>query len=202
MLAPLFLALVLAQAAPTPDAAGPSAHVDDAPTSTNAGPRTGDTPSGAPADDFAFVNWCKGALSGHMALMASVQPELVSLEHAGKETTDDARLDQEQMAAGREYLELYTRAIEAAEKAGGGDLHARGAAAQAQGDRIWSAARATDARTRMWSWLMWELPARCEIAARKLETRSSLFGEAFKATADPDGASADVAAAPALRGRQ
>jgi len=36
-------------------------------------------PAGAPSDDYGFVNWCAGALTGHMALYQQVKPELDSL---------------------------------------------------------------------------------------------------------------------------
>ncbi len=32
----------------------------------------------------------------------------------------------------------------------------------------------------MWSWLMWELPPRCEIAAQRLEKDAPLLGQALK----------------------
>jgi len=64
----------------------------------------------------------------------------------------------------------------------------------------------------MWSYLMWELPPRCEVAAKRLEERSTLFAGALKASpADEaeaarqaeDGAAAIGAAdAPLLRGPQ
>ena len=63
-----------------------------------------------------------------------------------------------------------------------------------------SQTRAAPARTKMWSWLVWELPARCETAAKKLETQSDLLGAAFKTGADaaapPGPAPAPPAASP------
>lgn len=213
LLAALAAAWLAQQDAPA--AAPPSA---DAPTVTAQGAAAAvaaDTPSGAPQDDFGFVNWCKGALSGHMELHAQVAPELAKVEaekaaaqdakltgvalatakaKRRSDAAEDAKTDAAQAQAGREYLALYTRAISAAEKAGGEDLPRKAEEDQQQGYRIWSAARAAPARTKMWSWLMWELPARCEISAKKLESRSDLFGAAFKSS----GAAAD-AAAPSLR---
>ncbi len=202
MLLAALAAALIAQEAP---AAAPPAT--DAPTSTapsTVAATTADTPSGAPSDDFGFVNWCKGALTGHMELHAQVAPELARVEAEkaaaqdakltgaalatakAKRRTDaaeDTKIDAAQALAGRDYLALYTRAIAAAEKAGGEDLPRRADAAQEQGYRIWSAARAAPGRTKMWSWLMWELPARCETSAKKLESQSDLFGAAFKSQA-------------------
>ena len=213
-LAALLAALSLQAAAAPPTADAPTATAPSAPAPS-------DTPSGAPEDDFGFVNWCKGALNGHLELYPQVKGELARVEternrredtrytpaqrkaaaarHAA-EAVQTAKDDREQMAAGRDYLLLYDRGIAAAEKAGSPDLHARGEAAQDQGYRIWSAARAADDRTKMWSWLMWELPARCETAAKKLETQSGLLGEAFDKTAAA--APAAPAADAPLRGPQ
>ncbi len=208
----LLAALALVQAEPSaPVGAGaPMATAQTAPAP--------ETPSNAPADDFGFVNWCKGALSGHMELYDQVKPELarVAAEKAAeqdkklspaqaktartqraKEAAEEAQGDRQQLAAGRTYLALYDRAIAAGEKAGGEDLLVRAQDAQSQGYRIWSAARAAPGRTKMWSWLMWELPARCETAAKTLETQSDLLGAAFQpAAAQPATAPADAPAAP------
>ena len=210
------LAAVLFTAQPAPSAQAPAAG--DAPTATAptaAEIEAADTPSGAPKDDFGFVNWCKGALTGHMELYPQIKPELdqVEVEKAAKQdpkftpaqlkaartqraldAEEEAKGDAAQEAAGREYLALYDRAIVAAEKAGGDDLRLTADAAQTQGYRVFSAARAAPARTKMWSWLVWELPARCETAAHKLEAQSDLLGAAFKSGAAP--------ATPELRGAE
>ena len=66
----------------------------------------------------------------------------------------------------------------------------RGEEATGQGYRIWSAARAAPPQTQMYSYLMWELPGRCETAARSLKANSGLLGAAFKrAEAEPAPAS-------------
>ncbi len=174
------LALVLAAAEPPapadPGAAGASAAA--------AGPADADIPSGAPSDDYGFVAWCHGALSGHMELYSLVKPEL--------DKVSPGQNDAEQLQAGRDYLGLYARAMKAAEQASPSNIQAHGAEAEAAGYRIWAAARAAEPRTQMWSYLMWELPARCEIAAKRLEARATLLGEALKPGAAPE----DKAPAP------
>lgn len=211
------LSLQAASAPPSAAAAG-DAPTTTAPGAVDAGAAaSSDTPSGAPTDDFGFVNWCKGALSGHMELYPQVKLELAKLEaeKAAKqdsklspaearaarakratEAADMAKGDREQMAAGRDYLALYDRGIAEAEKSGAPSLHAQGEDAQGQGYRIWSAARAADDRTKMWSWLMWELPARCETSAKKLETQSALLGAAFQQSAPAAAAPEAVAPTP------
>jgi hypothetical protein len=179
-----------AKATAKPDA-GPAAKPVAAPAASPA-PATAETkaaeakatddsdiPGGAPSDDYGFVAWCSGALAGHMALYPMVKPQLDAMQRPD-EAKDNAKLDQEQLAAGETYLKLYQRALRAAEKASGANLQARKMEAAAQGSRIWSAARAADPQTRMWSWIMWELPARCETAATRLEKASSLLGAALK----------------------
>jgi hypothetical protein len=161
----LALALAAAEApeAPPPAATAPAAAAPAAQP---------ETPSGAPTDDYGFVAWCHGALAGHMELYSMVKPELDKVSPGGDDT--------EQMKAGRDYLDLYARAMRAAEQASPTNIKPRGEEAEAQGYRIWAAARAAEPRTQMWSYLMWELPARCETAARRLEARASLLGQALR----------------------
>lgn len=201
MLPALLLATLLAQTPPA-DAPAP------------APPSTG----GAPADDYGFVAWCRGALSGHMDLYRQTLPEMTRVreeklaaatagkppgeakrirEASAKEAAHDAELDKQQLAAGREYLQLYTRALNAAEEAGAS--RTRGVDITGQGYRIWAAARAGAARDRMYSYLMWELPGRCETAAKALEQNSGLLGEAFRREtplAAPSSQEAEPTAAP------
>lgn len=135
-------------------------------------------PAGAPSDDYGLVNWCAGALSGHMMLYRQVKPELDALPDPSPKET--AALDADQIKAGREYLALYKKAIDAAEKASPRVIADRGLAMRRQGDSIWTAARNTpDGKTRMWTWLGWELPGRCETAAERLYEKSLLNAQAL-----------------------
>jgi hypothetical protein len=164
-LASLFaLALLAAPAAtPAPAAGG----VPDEPV-----------PAGAPSDDYGLVNWCAGALSGHMVLYHQVKPELDSLPDSSPKET--AALDTDQIKAGRDYLALYKKAIEAAERASPRSIADRGLAMRRQGNSIWNAARATkDGKARMWTYLGWELPGRCETAAERLYEKSLVSAQAL-----------------------
>jgi hypothetical protein len=160
MISALLLALVLGQAQ-DPAAAPPA----PAPASSPAVDES-DVPKGAPTDDYGLVAWCRGALTGHMALYPLVKPEMKSLERPN-EVADDAKSDAAQMQAGRDYLALYARAMQAAEKADP-KLVTRGLALRTQGEGIWTEAKAAAPRTRMWSWLMWDLPGECEVSANRL----------------------------------
>ena len=161
--------------------------------------------AGAPTDDYGFVAWCRGALAGHMALYEQVLPEVARVREAkaahevegktpaettkirarlAKEAARDEELDREQMKAGRDYLALYDKALHAAEEAGA--PHRRGETLTGEGYRIWSAARAAPDGVRLYSYMMWELPGRCETSAKTLADQSSLLGAAFRsAEAEP-----------------
>src|ERR1700761_7855011 len=149
-----------------------------APTAAPAGLPEEPVPAGAPSDDYGLVNWCAGALSGHMVLYHRVKPELDALPDASPKET--AALDADQIKAGREYLELYKKAIEAAEKASPRNIADQGLQDRKIGSAIWAAARATtDGKARMWTWLSWELPGRCETAAERLYEKSLLSAQAL-----------------------
>jgi hypothetical protein len=167
---PLVSLFALALMAAEPKAAAPAA----APAGVPEEP----VPAGAPADDYGLVNWCAGALSGHMTLFHAVKPELDALPDPSPKET--AALDADQIKAGRDYLALYKKAIDAAEKASPRSIADHGRAMRRQGDAIWLTARATkDGKARMWTWLSWELPGRCETAAERLYEKSLLNAQAL-----------------------
>lgn len=168
---PLVSLFALALMAAEPPAAAPAAT---APAAVPEEP----VPAGAPSDDYGFVSWCTGALAGHMALYQQVKPELDALPDARPKET--AALDAEQMKAGREYLDLYKKATDAAEKASPRPIAERGVAERQRGNAIWDVARnATDRKAAMWTWLSWELPGRCETAAERLYEKSLLSAQAL-----------------------
>ncbi len=174
---PLTTSPLARPATPPPVAAPPAPKAPTAEPAMTAAARLtpNETPNNLdPADDYSLVAWCHGALSGHMELYGKVKDELNSVS-PGSDAGDEKQMD-----AGREYLALYSRALKAAEAASPKNIHDLGVANDIQGKRIWAAASAAEPRTRMWSWLMWELPPRCEIAARRLEEKSKLFGQALK----------------------
>jgi hypothetical protein len=113
-----------------------------------------------------------------MALYQQVKPELDSLPDPRPKET--ATLDAEQMKAGREYLDLYKKATDAAEKASPRPIVERGQAERQRGNAIWNTARAaTDKKAAMWTYLSWELPGRCETAAERLYEKSLLSAQAL-----------------------
>lgn len=163
------------QTPPTPAPAS-AARAEDDPSNI---------PSGAPQDDYGLVSWCQGALSGHMALYELVKPQLDALEQ-GDEAKSNAKLDAEQLAAGRDYLSLYAKARQAFDQTNAGAQFARGESAKDQGLKMWIPVRSAPPTDRMWSWLGWELPARCETAAKRLVANSDILSEMMRARPGTD----------------
>lgn len=144
-------------------------------------------PPGAPEDDYGFVNWCWGALNGHMALYPRVQAQLPA---------DGYPADQEMLAAGREYLALYESAINAADRASPNSRAAAAAAGRRAGANVWAGNERADATTLKWAFLGWSLPGRCEIVARRLLAQSELMAPALRGgTPAPAASMTDAAAA-------
>jgi hypothetical protein len=136
--------------------------------------RDPDIPTGAPADDYGLVSWCQGALKGHMELRELVKPELDAV------SPGDPVKDAEMRKAGEDYLALYARALRAAEQASISPIQPRGDLANSSGYAFWSQARRLEPKNRMWAYLMWDLPGRCEVAAKRLEAHSVLAAEALR----------------------
>jgi hypothetical protein len=166
MISAFLFALVLAQADTPAATVQDNAPAQLAPPASSPAADDSDVPKGAPTDDYGLVAWCRGALTGHMALYALVKQEMKSIEQPG-EAAEDEKNDAAQMQAGRDYLALYARAMRAAELADP-KLVERGLALRTQGEGIWTEAKAAEPRTRMWSWLMWDLPGQCEVSAKRL----------------------------------
>ena len=164
------LALALAQADPA-TAQTPDAPAAASPSANGAPAGDADTPKGTPVGDYDFVSWCHGALTGHMALYTLVKPELTSIERPDEVAVDEKN-DHLQMMAGREYLALYTRALDGVDKGRAAPLLARRKAAEAQGAAMWDPFKDVAPRQRMWAYVGWDLPGRCETAARKMLTPS------------------------------
>ena len=201
MLSALLLALALQVA---PDAAPPPPAVASPVVAPVVAPAddTSDIPHGAPKDDYGFVSWCRGALTGHIDLYPSVKGELEKLAldaeamseskmktdaeiakskaYWDKELKHRAESDQIMLAAGRDYLKLYTDALIAAEAASATNLRPYGEEQRDAGFRLWAAARGADDRQRAEVWTSWELPARCEHAANRLRDRSLLLAGVLK----------------------
>lgn len=158
--------LLLAQQTPPSTDDGPVATQRQTPR-IPAGPAVDPTnlpiPAGAPTDDFGLVAWCHGALRGHIALAAQV-----------------GESDEEQDTIGREYLRGYDVALAAAAEGRTSDGAAKARAAREAGYNSWEAARTSSNRqTQKDTYLGWQLPGRCEHAAKRLSNNPNLFSAAL-----------------------
>jgi len=182
-LAPLFALALLAadpqSAAPASvTAAAPAKPVKPAKAMTGSELAEAEPlPPGAPSDDYGFVAWCRGALGGHLDLFKMVQGDLNALPDPDPKVT--AAADAEMVQAGKQYLAFYDQALDTAEKASPENLSPRRVAAEKTGRSIWDAAAKAETKTRMWSWVMWVLPGRCEYASERLYEKSMLKGQAL-----------------------
>jgi hypothetical protein len=178
----LFALALVAQDAQTPEAA-PMETV--APTAAAAEPAY---PPGAPRDPYGLVAWCYGALSAHKGLRDQVMPEVVRIEttyrRPGSSLDDDLQAYEELNQLSERNLALFSRAMEAAEKASPRPINAHGADALRRGRGTWSRAADLPKARLAQEWMSWTLPARCETTAVALEERARLMGPAFDLSAE------------------
>ena len=133
-------------------------------------------PAGAPTDDYGFMGWCYGALSGHMELYDRVLPEVKRIETEFPDNGDP--IDKvmatyaSQHQEGQDILDSYEKAMESAEvaKKTGGAKRATGIAA---GRQAWAGSENADARQLAQLWMSWGLPGRCEATAARLLHRTA-----------------------------
>ncbi len=145
----------------------------------------GAVPRGAPADDYGLVNWCWGALAGHMAVYPRVRDQLPA---------DGYDLDEQQMAAGREYLALYERAVGAADASASASRAEAGRAARNAGQAVWAPAAGLTPTDLKWAYLGWSLPGRCETASRRLLSNAELMAPALRPSIAAAGAGMEAPA--------
>jgi hypothetical protein len=171
--------LLLAQAdAPAPESPVATANVS-ASTQANADALAkGEAPfpTGAPTDDYGFMAWCYGALSGHLALYDKVLPQVRRIE---AEFPDSKTPIDKIMAAyavqhrrGERLLIVYGRALDVQEAAGKSEGEDR-TAAVARGKDVWSGADSADPKQLAQLWMSWGLPGRCQSTAAKLGPKTA-----------------------------
>lgn len=166
----------LALFAAEPDVSAVSAQAAEAP------PAPG-YPVGAPRDDYGLVAWCYGALGGYLDLHDEVMPEVTRIEttwrRPGSNLQDDLKVYADMQKEGRANLKLFSRAIEAAEKASLKPISVRGAEAVKKGRSGWAAAATLPKARVAQEWMSWSLPAVCISTAGRLETSAKLLGATF-----------------------
>lgn len=198
-MAPILLLAFALLAQDTPAATS----ADDGPVAT-AAPRKQDVaplpiqggPVSAPADDYGYVGWCFGAVSGYVDLYDRAMPEVIRIERAWPTPGTEENIREVYPAQKRDAvasLVLFRRAIEAAEKASPTPIAQQGAAAIKRGRGVWTGATTVPKAQLAQFWMSWSPPAKCEETAKALEARSNLFGQALTANA---AVAAPVAAPP------
>jgi hypothetical protein len=161
-------------------------------------------PTGAPTEDYPFVAWCYGVLSGYLELHDQVMPEVTRIESTwrrpGSKLADDLKVYEVQQRQGREDLKRFQSALTAAEKASLQPINVAGAAAMQRGHAVWNIGPDVSKARVAQEWMSWSLPSRCPVVASALEKRARLLGASFKVNAAPDAEAAPAetsAAAPA-----
>ena len=119
------------------------------------------TPEGAPKDDYNFVAWCHGVLSGHMALAERIQTVLP--------------LDDAQQKIGKSYLKGYEEALAVGRKGRSPAELDAADAVRAAARANWNTAMKADLQLGADTYLAWQLPGRCEHAAKRVAGRTDLF---------------------------
>ncbi|CAN7219917.1 hypothetical protein LJR219_000746 [Phenylobacterium sp. LjRoot219] len=186
--------LLLADTPAVQEAVSPAAEVAADPTHLA-------VPTGAPREDYPFVAWCYGVLSGYLDLHDQVMPEVTRIESTwsrpGANLADDLKVYATQQRQGQKDLERFKAALVAAEKASLQPINAAGAAAVNRGRAVWMAGPQVSKARLAQEWMSWSLPARCPAVAATLEKRSTLLGASLKVNAETEVAPETQAAAPA-----
>lgn len=183
-MAPLLLALLLLAQdgvpapAPTdgPVATAVARKQDVAPLPIQGGPVA------PPTDDYGYVGWCYGAVSGYVDLYDRAMPEVIRIERAWPTPSTEENIKEVYPAQKKEAADsivLFKRAIEAAEKASPTPIANQGAAAIKKGRAVWTGAGTVPKAQLAQFWMSWSPPSKCEETAKALEARSNLFGQAL-----------------------
>ncbi|HLZ75722.1 hypothetical protein [Phenylobacterium sp.] len=155
-------------------------------------------PAGAPHDDYQFVAWCYGNLRAYLDLHDQVMPEVTRIESTfrppNRKLSDDLKVYADMQKEGRAQLKQFQAALTAAEKASLKPINTVGAAAVSKGADVWRVTPDITPARLAQAWMSWDLPARCEVTAKTLQTKATLMGGAFKVNEEPDPPPAEAAA--------
>ena len=125
-------------------------------------------PAGAPTDDYEFMGWCTGILTGHMALYNRVKPQLDVISKRWNTVDEDAKQQAAQQIEGHNLLARFRKVMATAEAAKPG-LGATGQAAFQKGMSSWSAVDKIDKQQQAYAWMNFGLPGQCETRVAALE---------------------------------
>ncbi len=132
-------------------------------------------PSGAPTDDYGFMGWCYGALSGHLALYDKVLPQVrrIEGEFPDSGTPLDKVMDgyKAQHERGEAILTSYGRALDIQEATGKTGGVERSVAVN-RGREAWQGSATADPRQLAQLWMSWALPDRCQTVAARIAPKA------------------------------
>lgn len=189
-MAPLLLVLALMlQDAPTSTATPEAAPSADAPMATAVPRKQVAAPLPiqggavtAPTDDYGYVAWCYGAIASYVDLYDRAMPEVIRIERAWPTPSTEENISEvypAQRDESKRNLILFTRALQAAEKASPTPIHEQGLDGVRRGRAMWTGATSVPKAQLAQFWMSWSPPAKCEETAKALEARSLLFGQAL-----------------------
>jgi hypothetical protein len=125
-------------------------------------------PSGAPTDDYEFMGWCTGILTGHMDLYTKVKPQLSVISKRWNSVAEDDKQEAEQQIEGRKLLVRF-RGVMAKAEAQKPSLGPTGQASVKKGLDNWSKIDTVDKQAQAYSWMNFGLPVQCETKVASLE---------------------------------
>jgi hypothetical protein len=158
----------------------------DAPASTSAArnPTIADEadplPPGTPTDDYEFMGWCTGILSGHMELYTKVKPQLDVISKRWNSVDEDNKQEADQQVEGHKLLARF-RGVMAKAEAQKPSLGPSGQAAVKKGLDNWAKIDSVDAQTQAYSWMNFGLPIQCETKVTALEKSPIVIAKAAAA---------------------
>jgi hypothetical protein len=158
-------------------------------------------PEGTPTDDYQFMGWCTGILTGHMNLYPKVKPQLDVISQRWNSVDEDNKQQAAQQIEGRALLARFRRVMATAEAAKP-SLGPEGQAAVQKGLDSWSGVDKIDKQAQAYSWMNFGFPVQCESKVGMLEktpinvTRVAVSAPVSKASAASKAASPKAPGAP------
>lgn len=125
-------------------------------------------PAGAPTDDYEFMGWCTGILTGHMELYPKVKPQLDVISKRWNTVDEDNKQQAAQQIEGRALLARLRKVMATAEATKPG-LGATGQSAFQKGMDSWSGLDKVDKQAQAYSWMNFGFPVQCETRMAALE---------------------------------
>jgi hypothetical protein len=141
-------------------------------------------PANAPTDDYEFMGWCTGILTGHMELYTKVKPQLDLISQRWNSVDEDNKQQAAQQIEGRALLARFRRVMATAEAAKP-SLGPVGQASVQAGLDNWSGVEKIDKQAQAYSWMNFGLPVQCDDKVAVLERTPIVVSKAGQAKLRP-----------------